>query len=66
MDEARASQSHPEPPKITLSQQEPSKNHSEPVRVNQSQPVANKNLYFTLLFLLEHGNLFLYEVAIAT
>ena len=60
---ARASKSHP---RITQSQQEPPKNHQEPARANQSQPVANKNIYFTLLFLLEHSYIFLYERGLAT
>ena len=53
MDYASASQSQPEPLKITQSQPEPTRatqNHPEPVRASQSQPVANKNIYFKLLF----------------
>ena len=53
-------QSQPEPPKITQSQLQPPKNHPEPTRASQSQPVANTNLYFILLFLLEHSHLFLW------
>ena len=60
MDEARATQNHPERARVTQSQLEPSKNHPEPTRASQSQPVANKNLYFVLPLLLEHSYLFLW------
>ena len=58
MDDARANQSHPKSPRANKSQLEPPKNHPESTRTSQSQPVANKNLYFILLFLVEHINFF--------
>ena len=36
----------------------------EPARATQRQTVTNRNLYFALLFLLEHSDLFLHEVAL--
>ena len=56
----RATQNYPEPARATQSQLEPPKNHTERTRASQSQPVANKNLYFILPFLLEHSYLFLW------
>ena len=54
---ARASQSQPKLPRASTSHP----------RITQSQSkLANKNLYFTLLFLQENSYLFLYEVAMAT
>ena len=49
---ATANQSHPKSPRA-------GKSHPEPTRASQSQLVANKNLYFILLFLLGHSYLFL-------
>ena len=56
LEPARVSKIHP---RITQIQ-------PQPPRASHTHPVANKNLYFTPLFLLHHSYLFLYEVATAT
>ena len=66
MNEARACKSHPKSPTADKSHPRITQRQPKLARANQSQPVANENLYFTLLFLLERSYLFLYEVAIAT
>ena len=51
---ARATYNHTEPGRATQESPNASQNHPEPARANQCQSVNNKNLYFTLLFLLEY------------
>ena len=66
LEPARVSQSHPKSPRVSKIHPRITQIQPEPPRASQTHPVANKNLYFTPLFLLHHSYLFLYEVATAT
>lgn len=66
LDPDRVSQSHPKSPRVSKIHPRITQIQPEPSRASQTHPVANKNLYFTLLFLLQHSYLFLYEAATTT